>query len=349
MATVWIALVFALTISQIAQAQPSFQRLAVVFEPPSMSYARVAETLLESTRIMTVRASSKELRNSLLEIEKAAQSGVEAHLMVAIANLGQILRRGGFDPEIVAGYEEAIVISWVPIPIDLINVGGQSLGRRLVISHIVAPGSKRLKEVLKRALRPERSELKRMALLAVANLSIGVGRENHDIVKAALKFSNRIPTDIVIEPEATESLRYLGRKDVQILHVDTHGDQNGIQLGSRDQGLFHVDQLAQPIGSRFLLLVGCSTGRGEKSLGPSLVARGAAAVVGMAFAFRSGEPSGGDITDSRFYEILWDNILLGLPVGKALLRAKQALPEGPWSSMWLLFGNPHVNFGATVQ
>lgn len=90
--------------------------------------------------------------------------------------------------------------------------------------------------------------------------------------------------------------------------------------------------------------MGCSTGAGEGSLASGLVDRGAGAMVGMAFAFRSGEPSGGDITDPLFYETLWNGILHGLPVGRALLRAKQVLPKSSLSSIWLLFGNPQVTF-----
>lgn len=330
-------------------AKPSSRRIVVIFEPPAEGYANVAKSLLGSTPIVVVHPSYQDLSGSILRVKKAALSGSEEEFVAAIETLAQVLVDGGFDLEAVANYEEILVISHVPIPIDLIGIPNQPFGSRVGISHVVAPDSTTLEGLLKRLLNPEQFDLTRMALLAVVTLPRGVGRENHDIVKAALKLSNTVPTDIVIEPDAAESLRYLTRKDIQILHIDTHGDQQGMQLGSRDPQLFHVDQLPKEIGPPFLLLVGCSTGAGEGSLASGLVDRGATAVVGMAFAFRSGEPSGGNIKDPVFYETLWDGILQGLPVGQALLRAKQVLPKSSWSSMWLLFGNPHVTFTFTTK
>jgi hypothetical protein len=296
----------------------------------------------------SVNVDQAALDEDLRAVQYAALD-TEDHLNEAVGNLAALLGKGGFRPTELTQYDEVQVISSRSVPIDLIRADGVPLGLRVVISHVVAADRGKLEQLLKRESEDRTRDLNHAALLAIADLPPSVSRRDHDIVKAALKLSDRITVDIAIEPRTDESLSYLARKDIQILHIDTHGTPDGIELGSRDRRFLPVQELPNPIQIPFLLLVGCSTGSGDRSLGPQLVQRGASAVLGMAFDFRSGAPSGGSISDPTFYDTLWDALLGGQTVGSAVLKAKKTLPENIYSAIWLLFGDADLKFRAATE
>ena len=319
-------------------------RAVVVIEPAGGGYAAVAARVLGSPAHQVVRPNAGELRAALGEVERAAASAASPPMAGPIARVARVLEAGGFDVARAAQADTIVVVSAAPVPIDLVEAGGTPLGLKVAISHVVAPSAATLRARLENALRARRVPLSRMAVLGVTTMPAGVRRADHDVVKAALGVADSVAVDLLVEPRAADTLRYFGRTDVQILHLDTHGDPRRVQLDARQATLSGVEAFPHVIGPSLVLLVGCATGADAESLGPALVGRGAAAAVGMAFTFRSGDPSGGDITNPVFYDAFWREIVAGAPVGRALLRAKQVLPPTAWSAIWLLFGAADLSF-----
>jgi hypothetical protein len=151
------------------------------------------------------------------QLRSAASSTSETSLTKAVESLSSLLQRWGFQPEMVAGYDETVVVEREPVPIDLIPVAGTPLGLRVVISHVVASDGEELRRLLGGTHSSKDVPLNRAALLAIATLPRSISRQNHDIVKAALTLSDKVPVDILISPETNRSIRYFAGKDIQIL------------------------------------------------------------------------------------------------------------------------------------
>ena len=278
------------------------------------------------------------------DLDTAAEDGNLSSVRAALVGLATILVRSGIELSRLTQYREVLVISPQPVPIDVLPVSDEPLGRRVIFEHLIAANADDLRSELPNYLRDDRESLKRAAVLAIVPMPSGIPRQDQDIIKAASKLNAMVPVDIVLQPSARQSIEYFSRTDIGILHLDTHGSPMAVQLGTNEERFFRVSDFPSRIRPPLVLLVGCSTGAGAESLAPGLVRLGAKAVIGMAFVFRSGDPSGGDIKNPLFYDTLWSGIVAGKPIGEALLRAKQAMPNNEWSAMWLLFGNANLSF-----
>jgi hypothetical protein len=318
--------------------------LILVLEPSVHAYGDVVREASNGIPILFAVPDWKSLSDRLKALAFGAETGQLDSIQETMTDIAGILTRAGVDLDRLRTYREVLVISPRPVPIDLLGVAGEPLGRRVIFEHYIVTEVEELRAGLSKYIGEHRELLRRVGLLAIAPMPRGIPRQNQDIVKAALKLSAIVPVDIVIEPSDRESVRYFSRDDVSILHLDTHGSENAVELSTNEQHLYRANDLPSRTGPRLILLVGCSTGAGAESLAPSLVKQGADAVIGMPFVFRSGDPSGGDITNPLFYDTLWNGIVEGRPVGEALLRAKQTMPINDWSVMWLLFGNADLRF-----
>jgi hypothetical protein len=320
--------------------------LILVLEPTPHAYEDAVRNASEGIPVLSAVPDWNSLSDRLDALGAAAEDGSLSSVQQAMAAVAAILTAAGIDPVRLEKYREVLVVSPRPVPMDLLTVAGEPLGRRVIFEHCIAANTDELRAELPKYLVGDHASLQRVALLAIVPMPEGIPRANQDIVKAALKLSATVPVDLVIEPSGRESVEYFSRDDVSILHLDTHGSPDAVELGTNEEHFYGARDLPSRIRPPLILLVGCSTGAGAASLAPYLVKRGAKAVIGMAFVFRSGDPSGGDITNPLFYDTLWSAIAQGQPIGEALLRAKQAMPNNDWSAMWLLFGNANLRFDA---
>jgi hypothetical protein len=318
--------------------------LILILEPSPHAYEDAVRNASEDIPVLSAAPDWKSLSDRLDALGAAAENGSLSSVQRAMEAVAAILTGAGIDPARLEGYREVLVVSPRPVPMDLLTVSGELLGRRVIFEHCIVANSDELRAELPKYLVGDHASLQRVALLAIVPMPEGIPRAKQDIVKAALKLSSTVPIDLVIEPSGRESVQYFSRDDVSILHLDTHGSPNAVELGTNEAHFYGANELPSRIRPPLILLVGCSTGSGAVSLAPYLVRQGAKAVIGMAFVFRSGDPSGGDITNPLFYDTLWSAIAQGQTVGEALLHAKQAMPNNDWSAMWLLFGNANLRF-----
>ena len=323
---------------------PSGPDLILVLEPSAHAYADTVRSLSGGIPVVSAVPDWKGLNADLETLAAGAERGSLHSIQKTMTAIADLLGNAGIDPQRLVKYREVLVIAPRPVPLDLLTVAGEPLGRRIIFEYFIAADGPELRAGLPRYLDADKRPLERVGLLAIVPMPDGIPRGNQDIVRAALRLSARVPVDLVIEPTGRESLQYFSRDDVSILHLDTHGSPDAVELGTNEEHFYGASELPDHIRPPLILLVGCSTGAGPRSLAPYLVRHGAGAVIGMAFVFRSGEPSGGDITDSLFYDTLWSGIAEGRTVGEALLRARQAMPNNDWSVMWLLFGNANLQF-----
>lgn len=318
--------------------------LILVLEPTAHAYADAVRTASQGIPVVSAVPDWNSLDDYLSFLAAAAEKGSLTAVQNEMAAIAAVLIKAGIDPASLAKDREVLVIAPRPIPLDLVMVAGEPLGRRTIFEHFIAANADDVRARLPDYLARPSESLQRVSLLAIVPMPAGIPRSSQDIVKAALTLSAQVPVDLVLQPSGPDSLQYFSRADVSILHLDTHGSPNAVELGTNEEHFYTAGELPTRIRPPLILLVGCSTGAGAESLAPWLVKHGAKAVIGMAFVFRSGDPSGGDITNPLFYDTFWSGIVAGQTVGGALLHAKQAMPNDEWSVMWLLFGNANLTF-----
>lgn len=318
--------------------------LILVLEPSAHAYDSAVRAASQGIPVVSAVPDWNSLDDYLSFLAAAAEKGSLTAVQNEMTAIAAILTTAGIDPAQLAAHREVLVIAPRPVPLDLVMVAGEPLGRRVIFEHFIAANADELRAGLPGYLARSSESLQRVALLAIVPMPEGIPRANQDIVKAALTLSAQVPVDLVLQPSGPDSLQYFSRADVSILHLDTHGSPNAVELGTNEEHFYTAGELPSRIRPPLILLVGCSTGAGAESLAPWLVKHGAQAVIGMAFVFRSGDPSGGDITNPLFYDTFWSGIVAGQTVGEALLHAKQAMPNDEWSVMWLLFGNANLRF-----
>ncbi len=322
--------------------------LIVISDNPTSPLAKAASSHASTHRVLVLRPEKGALDADLRNIQRAADSADTTEVLDNVSSLAATLKSAGLNPAEIAGFDQATVVSNAPVPIDLLDFRGEPLGLHVQFNHVIVSDDAAIKDELARGLKEEIVPLQKMVLLAAARLPRNFRRSNHDAVKAALSVADRLPTDIVVAPHPSQSLAHLQSPEAQILHIDTHGASDSILLGTPG-GPFLTSELPQVIRPSLVLVVGCATGSSAQSSGPVLFTRGAKAVVGSAFAFRSGDPTGGRIDDSTFYDVLWAELLRGRTVGEAIFAAKRALPKNIWSASWLLFGNSNLRFRAAGE
>jgi hypothetical protein len=251
-------------------------------------------------------------------------------------------------PQIFA-YKYIHVVSPKLIPIELVQQDQDFLGDRVIVSHEFSTGARRLLR-----LSPITLGFATYLIDAVIGMPPGMPRIDQDIVQTAIALETNISVELRLNADSNGFKSILERRDVSILHIDTHGgkDGNTIQV-ARDGTMMPADELPPHIPIPLVLLFGCEGVAGDLSFGAVMQQRGADAVISAFAKFISFGITGDPAREKQVYLAFFNGLQAGDDVGSALLRfRKTALAEMTVSSgtrtmtrlFFVLVGNSRLKF-----
>jgi hypothetical protein len=248
-----------------------------------------------------------------------------------------LLTGAGFDISSVLEHQSCVVLSRDIVPIDLISVNGEDIGRQISISHLISDNFLGLITQGYKGLTEKQLTLERIVFLPVTNLTLGFSRIEQDLIKSALGLTSKVSVDLLINPSVPLALNQFNRQDAQILHVDSHAASTAIQLAPRAK-LSTLADFQFPITVPLILLIACSTAKNRDSLGQKLLEHGALATIGAFFDWLTGSFTD-DITSPDVYDAFYGSLLSGETVGNAFVAAKQKMVGNLSNAGQLLLGN----------
>lgn len=196
--------------------------------------------------------------------------------------------------------------------------------------------------------------MSRYVVEAIIGMPKKHSRIGQDIVKVALDLEREIPVELNFGGGADRFRQTLGRDDVSILHIDTHGGPEGrsIQVG-RDGAMLESADITNAVTAPLVLLFGCEGAAGSDAFGARLHVRGATAVISSFAKFNSFGLTGDPDREHRIYEAFFASLKAGQSVGMALVALRQtALREGRASPrgrsltrlLFVLIGRDDISF-----
>jgi hypothetical protein len=222
------------------------------------------------------------------------------------------------------------VISHQILPLEMVRRDDAFLGDVAEIAHEFTKGE----AISSLALHGKKLTFSRYVIEAIIGMPTGMSRIDQDIVKVALKLENEIPLEVDFNGGAGALTRALGRKDVSILHIDTHGGLGGRSIqASRAGEMLHATDIRAPVRVPLVLLFGCEGVGSAQAFGSILHARGAEAVISSFAKFDSFGLTGDPVREQQIYEGFFSALRAGRTIGAALVSLRQAaLHEGRASS-----------------
>jgi hypothetical protein len=224
----------------------------------------------------------------------------------------------------VLNYKRVHVVSRSLLPIELAFGEGGFVGDRVVVSHVFHSRSRATLVPT-----PQRLPLGTYVIEAVIGMPEGMRRADQDIVQVALALENRFPVELHFGGGRDNLERVLARRDVGILHIDTHGGERGdaIQI-SRAGDMLRASALPRRIGVPVVLLFGCEGLADASAFGSVLHHNGAQAVISAFAKFQSFGLTGDADSEKRIYEAFFEAVVAGEDIGTALLRLRQSAIAG---------------------
>ncbi len=245
-------------------------------------------------------------------------------------------------------YNEIYVISSNFVPIEMVRKGGIFAGDRIAISHEFE-----LEQFRSGALLTDQQRaLSSYVIEAVIPMEPGYSRINQDIVKVALSLEQYFPVDLHFNSGLLRIEQVLGRDDIGILHIDTHGAGIAIQV-SRDGTLMYARDIPKKLQIPLVLLFGCDGVANKDAFGSVIHQRGTPAVISSFVKFVSFGITGDAEREADVYTTFFNSIRKGESVGIALLRIHQIAQQDIMASgsqktltrlFFVLIGNPHLKF-----
>lgn len=216
-------------------------------------------------------------------------------------------------------YKRIQVVSPVMLPIELVrDANGEFAGDRVAIGHEFADAGRPLP-------RREQRPFATYVIEAVMGMPDGAARADQDIVQVALALERTHRVELHFDGGRKSLEQVLGRDDVGVLHIDTHGSEGGdaIQV-SRAGVMLPASALPRRVRVPVVLLFGCEGVANARAFGAVLRQRGAEAVVSAFAKFESFGLTGDAAREKRIYEAFFRSVDQGEDIGTALLRLRQA-------------------------
>lgn len=291
-------------------------------------------------------ANEFEVTHQKVEIpQEGLQKAIEAIRPAqshSINALEALLGEAGLHSSFLLEHQSCVVLSTNIVPIDLISINNEDIGRQISISHIMSNNFLGLMTEGRKGLEEKQISLERAIFLPITELPPGFPRIEQDLIKSALRLTRIISVDILLNPSVPLALSQFNRQDAQILHVDTHGTSTAIQLAPRAK-LSTLDDFQLPVSVPLILLMACSTVKNYDSIGQKLLEHGALTIIGAFFDWLTGSFTG-DISSPDMYDAFCDSLLSGETVGNALVAAKRKSIRNFENAGLLLLGNQFLKF-----
>lgn len=307
---------------------------------PSDSFVHQAGDILVSEFKVT--------QQKILVPEKRLQEVIDTihHNKEHINNYFETLFDTELDLNLLLEHHACIVLSNRIIPIDLIEINNKDIGRQISISHIVSENISGLIAKARKGLKEKEILLERAIFLPITRLPYGFQRIEQDLIKSALKLSNKLSVDIMLNPNIPLALSQFNRQDSQILHIDSHATSDGIQLAPFAP-LSRLEDFQLPVSVPLILLMACSTVKNHDSIGQQLSENGASTIIGFFFDWLTGSLTN-DISNPDMYNTFFDCLLSGETVGNALVAAKKKSVLNIDNASLLLIGNQFLRFKTKI-
>ena len=245
-------------------------------------------------------------------------------------------------------YHSIRVISEQILPLEMVRRDGTFLGDVAEVAHEFA-------KIKVRSFVPRRRGSKLpMSRYVIEAIDASDGpRIEQDIVKVALELEREVPVELDFAAGPANLMRAL-RRDVSILHIDTHGGPGGqsIQV-SRAGAMLHADHITASVRVPLVLLFGCEGVSSPQAFGAILHAKGADAVISSFATFRSNGLTGSAKREHQIYEAFFSSLRASQTIGAALLSLRQAAlrearesSEGPTLTrmFFVLLGRDDIGF-----
>lgn len=239
------------------------------------------------------------------------------------------------------GFKFVHLISSQTIPLELVTHGGAFLGDIASVSHAFLPTKGD-------AFAAKRFKMKRYVIEATIAMPQGMKRSEQDIVKVALSLDDKIGVELHSPHDKSTLMNTLVRDDVSILHIDTHGGEDGRSIQVTRSGKFMAADDLPEVCVPVVLLVGCEGVRDRCSFGSCLLQRGAEAVISSYAKFASFGITGDTKQEQNIYIAFFNALLAGEDIGSALLQVRRAAviagAETLTRFFFVLLGNSQVRF-----
>jgi hypothetical protein len=249
----------------------------------------------------------------------------------------------------IFSYKYIYVVSSALIPIELVQKDEIFLGDRVIVSHDFPRGERWHFEFL-----PKTLAFTSYLIDAVIEMPPGMRRIDQDIVQAALALENRFSVELRLHANSSGFRDTLVRRDVSILHIDTHGGKDGIAIQiARDGTMMPAEELPSSISIPVVLLFGCEGVANNRSFGAAMRRQGTEVVISSFAKFTSFGITGDPAREKQVYLAFFNGLLAGDDVGGALLRLRKAALEEMAASngkrtltrlFFVLVGNAKLKF-----
>ena len=267
--------------------------------------------------------------------ELSAETLKLAEQLIAEIGAGKISQNGPNAPSTLEAFSKHVlnaipdlferrsvsVITSRILPIEMVRRGDLYFGDVAEISHEFPDGA----NTGAADRRIDSLPMSRYVIEAVIGMPKEISRKDQDIVRVALDLEREIPVELNFGGGAAGFTRILGREDISILHIDTHGGPDGrsIQIG-RDGSMIESTDIKSPVRAPLVLLFGCEGAAGHDAFGAILHVRGARAVISSFAKFNSFGLTGTPDREHRIYETFFSSLRAGHTVGTSLVALRQA-------------------------
>lgn len=251
-------------------------------------------------------------------------------------------------PDIFA-YKSIHILSDALLPIELVHKEGLFVGDRVATSHEFGGADQRNPRPSPREVR-----LASYIIEAAEPMPKGSPRAGQDIIQVALELEQVFSVELHLNPMRGSILRSLGRDDVGILHIDTHGAEKGRAIQVTYAGdLLPASDIPQRVRVPLILLFGCEGVADRQAFGSVARERGAEAVISSFAKFESFGLTGDASREKHIYQAFFDALRAGDNVGSALLRLRQVANDQIGAAatrrtltrnFFVLLGNPQLHF-----
>jgi hypothetical protein len=259
--------------------------------------------------------------------------------LLAEIEAGQIDEDGEKRPRALAAFSEAVlraiptlfeykyihVISPKLIPFELVQEKGRFLGDQSVVSHEYVANNRHGNRIRASTLSPKVLPFAAYVVDAVIPAPPELPRTQQDIVEVAVGLENRLAVELQFNADANTLRRTLARRDVSVLHIDTHGGERGLSIQvARDGSMMPATELPRNIHIPVVLLFGCEGVADSRSFGTALQRNGVDAVISSFAKFFSFGITGNAAREKAVYLAFFAALAEGEDVGMALLRFRMA-------------------------
>lgn len=226
--------------------------------------------------------------------------------------------------ENIRGYKYIYSISQSILPLELVKIGDKFLGDFCAVSHIFPNNEKRFLDIFIRAITTKQLTFQSYVLDCIYAMDQGRKRLDQDIVHSALSIEDKIPVEILLNVSRDKTDECLKRKDISILHLDTHSGTDGISIQTDRKGfMLHSRYLPSTINIPLIMLIGCETISRSSSFGVSLFNRGVDSIFSPFSLFQSLALAGTEVGQLNCYNTFLNSLIEGKTVGEAIMELRR--------------------------